>query len=72
MSNKNYTELAQSIIGKTLAETRELDIGSWYPIVDADRQVIVGVFSAEDGTPAGYELDQGLQAFVAIDAYSRE
>ena len=55
---------AKSIIGKRIAEIGPIDIGSFYPVLSEDNETIVGVHSAEFGTPKGYVLDEHLQAFV--------
>lgn len=55
-------ETNHPIVGKALAEIRDLDIGTLYPVID-DSQRVIGVYSAEFGTPDGYYLNRELQAF---------
>lgn len=57
------------IVGKTLSEIKSLDIGSLYPVLEGNQpeSKIIGVFSAEFGTPEGCVLSDKLQAFVPVD-----
>ena len=58
------------LVGKSLEAARGLDLGTLYPVINNDR-IIIGVFSAEFGTPASYKLDNKLQAYVpetSVDA----
>lgn len=57
-------ETNHEIVGKKLADLGAIDIGSYYPVVADDGQTVIGVFSAEFGTPDGYELNEKIQAFV--------
>jgi len=57
-------ERNHEVVGKQLSEIRHLDLGTLYPVVGPDRSTIVGVFSAEFGSPEGYQLDEKLQAWV--------
>lgn len=53
-----------AIVGKTLEQIRGLDIGTLYPVIDNPAGVIIGVYSAEFGTPEGFVLSPALQAYV--------
>lgn len=51
-------------VGLTLDELRGWNLGTFYPVLDDNLFRIIGVFSAEFGTPEGYQLDEELQAYV--------
>lgn len=64
MSDKINTK--HEIVGKKLSELpRGLDIGTYYPVID-ESQTIIGVYSATDGSPDGYDLDEDLQAYTQL------
>lgn len=52
------------IVGLKNSELGSRDIGSLYPVLDTDRDTIIGVFSAEFGSLEGYILNEDLQAYV--------
>lgn len=54
-------------VGKKISDTKNINFDSFYPVIN-DNEVIVGVYSAEYGTPEGYVLDERKQAFVSLDA----
>lgn len=65
----NGTELEFDFEGGievTNPQFRALDLGSFYPVLANDNLHVIGFYSAEFGTPAGYELSEKLGAFVAL------
>lgn len=54
------------LVGKTLGDINELDMGSYYPVLGVDDDIIIGVFDAHHGTPKGYILSDKLQAYVIV------
>lgn len=64
MSVQTKIDTTHEIVGKKNSELGSLDIGSLYPVLANDNDTIIGVFSAECGSPAGYVLDEQKQAFV--------
>lgn len=60
-ANQNLSEL----IGKHLSEVRDLEIGTYYPVIDLEG-IVRAFFSAEEGTPVGYRLNEELQAWVKV------
>lgn len=59
-------EKNHEIVGRKHSEIKTLDIGSLYPVLASDNETVVGVYSAEFGTPEGYELDEKKQAYILI------
>ena len=57
-------EKNHEIVGRNLADVRGLELGTLYPVVGSDRSTIIGVYSAEFGSPEGYALNEQLQAYV--------
>lgn len=60
-------ETNHEIVGRRYSEIGGIDIGSYYPVLGTDRETIIGVYSADSGTPIGYVLDDSRQAYVKID-----
>jgi len=65
--NNNFSiETEHELVGQLNSKLGDLDIGTNYPVLAADLDTIIGVFSAEFGEPDGYKLSDRLQAFVKI------
>jgi len=57
-------ETNHKIVGLKNSNIGTVNLGSYYPVLAEDLETIVGVYSAEHGTPVGYKLDNARQAYV--------
>ncbi len=60
-------ETNHEIVGRRNSDLGNVNIGSLYPVLATDGETIIGVFSAEFGSPEGYVLDSSKQAYVSTD-----